>query len=364
MTTRAKTTLVLAAVVLVGTVTIALASRAPERLATPPRAAETTTPTTAGVAADSLVERVLHISVDGLRSDFVNADNTPTLQALIDNGAATLNARTDFNATITLPNHAGQLTGRRLRGEDGFKVIFNEDNGGTVHAEAGFYTASSFDVAHDNGLKTFALVGTNKFDFLDRSWNAENGAPDVTGEDNGADKIDQYLKDFSIDGHTDLMLDHLANGPADYIFWHLPHPDAFGHPNGWGSTAYAEAVRKSDASIGAVLAAIAADPNLGMTTAVVVTADHGGELNDTGHFDARDPQNYTVPLIVWGPGVGQGDLYTLNPNTRSDPGTARPDEADVQPVRASEAGNLSMQLLGLPPIPGSRYNASHDLNLN
>ena len=65
--------------------------------------------------------------------------------------------------------------------------------------------------------------------------------------------------------------------------------------------------------------------------------------------------------MVWGPGVVAGsDLYALNPATRVDPVLGRPDENGVQPIRAAAAGNL--QMLGLPPIPGSRFNAAHDLS--
>ncbi|MFW2381491.1 MAG: hypothetical protein ACN4GZ_07005, partial [Acidimicrobiales bacterium] len=91
----------------------------------------------------------------------------------------------------------------------------------------------------------------------------------------------------------------------------------------------------------------------------------GGTLGENDHSVFDDAQNYTVPFIVWGPGVAANqDLYALNLANRLDPGLGRPDEAGVQPVRAAEAGNLSLQLLGLPPIPGSRFNAFHDLALD
>ncbi len=80
--------------------------------------------------------------------------------------------------------------------------------------------------------------------------------------------------------------------------------------------------------------------------------------------NATAPVNYTIPLFAWGEGVDAGaDLYDLNAS-RVDPGTGRPDD-DVpgQPLRNGDVANLALDLLGLPPVPGSLFNADQALRL-
>ena len=97
----------------------------------------------------------------------------------------------------------------------------------------------------------------------------------------------------------------------------------------------------------------------------MLTADHGGVSSGANaHSDFLDSRNYTVPFIVWGPGIDSASLYSLNSGRRADPGSSRPGESGTQPVRNAEAGNVSMQLLGLGPIPGSRYNNTLNLRVN
>lgn len=308
-------------------------------------------------SSDAPVEHVVHISVDGLRSDAVTRylDQLPAFARLRAQGAYTDNARTTPTRGNTIPNHTSQLTGRVVAGERGHGWGANRDTDreATLHSNKGGYVASVFDVAHDAGLRTGLYASKSKFALYERSYGAQAGRADTTGADDGRAKIDAYVYTTDTDLLTSMLVDTLQTDPYGYVLLHLRDPDTAGHRFGWRLWSwhpYMRAVRKADRLIGEVLAAIDADPDLRGRTAVVVTADHGG----SGHMHgADDPDDYTVPFYVWGPGIDPGDLYELTGNRR-DPGTDQIG-ADVrpQPIRNGDAANLALRLLGLPPVPGS-----------
>jgi hypothetical protein len=311
------------------------------------------------------VEHVVLISVDGLNPDAIRQlgpTGTPDFYRLMSEGTSTLNARTVLEATQTLPNHTSMVTSRPVTVTGGHKVTFNEDNGSTVHATAGTYCSSVFDVVHDAGGRTALYSGKAKFDFLDRSWDATNGAVDTTGVDDGRDKIDSYVNAPDRTTTDALKAALTSSDPAEFSMIHYPGPDQTGHAQGYMSAAYVAEVADTGELIGELLDTIAGDPELAASTTVIVTSDHGGL--GTSHADATAQVNYTVPVFAWGVGVTAGsDLYALNPD-RADPGTTRPDyTAAVQPVRNAEVGNLALDLLGFGAIPGSGINTAQSLDL-
>ena len=189
---------------------------------------------------------------------------------MISQGASTLNARTIVEQTRTLPNHSSMVSGRKLATPGGHGVPFNQDNGSIIHASAGRYVVSIFDVVHDNGGTTGMYVGKAKFDFLDRSWNATNGAPDLTGVDNGRDKIDVYQMANSSTTVTALLYQLASSTPMTLSFVHLADTDNAGHAFGFMSAAYLDAVTVVDGYLDQILDAIAADPDLARSTVVIV----------------------------------------------------------------------------------------------
>jgi hypothetical protein len=315
--------------------------------------------------AEVAVEYVVHVSVDGLRSDavaFLGPEHLPNFHRMRIAGIWTDDARTDYDYTVTLPNHAYMLTARPVLGPDGHGVSFNSDPGTTFEAVKGYYIAGVFDVVHDNGRSTAMFASKSKFAFFERSWDGINGAPDTTGADDGRDKIDTYVNVGDTRALIDSFVLHTTDSPHTYSFVHFVDPDAVGHDSGWGSTAYYHSVMKVDTLLGRIFDLVDEGPMAGVT-AVIVTADHGG--TGTSHNNPLLPENYTVPLYVTGPGVPAGaGIYTLNTVSRLDPLDERPDyDASPQPVRNGGTSNLALWLLGLGPIPGSVINADQDLDV-
>ena len=324
-------------------------------------------------AANGAVEYVVHISFDGFRPDAVTVQGAaamPNFYRLRAEGAFTDNARTDFDYTTTLQNHTSMLTGRPVFGPQGHFYLGNGDppQGQTLHTNKGSYVASAFDVAHDNDRRTGLFATKSKFSLYYESYGPDatplhGGAADTTGVDTGHNKVDVFRYDPSSANVVSAWAEGMNSCvPFGYSFLHFQDTDAAGHSYGWDVTdpdgAYLTAARNADTRLGEVLATINASPTLKGHTAVVVTADHGGTAGTFNHGDPAEPQDYTVPVYVWGAGVTPGDLYALSAGTRFDPGTDRPDyNALMQPIRNGDTGNLALSLLGLGPIPGSTITA-------
>ena len=315
------------------------------------------------------IDHALIISVDGLRSDMLeppNIDALPNFARLM-RGPHTLEARTDAQYTITLPNHISMLTGRPVLGPYGHSWARNDDpaaakDGGTLHIHKGAYIASVFDVAHDLGFSTCCATTKSKFWLLEQSYGWSAGAPDTTGEDNGPAKIDLFAFANASDELARTVADRLRREDGRSLaFVHFAAPDIAGHSFDWivrPDSRYFASVVEVDRALGEILKAIDEDAELRGRTAIVLTADHGGGVPRKTHTDITCPLNFRIPFLVW---LGDGeprDLYSVN-SARAKPAREAIIGRDdtLQPIRNGDAANAALQLLGLPPIPGSFYGA-------
>jgi hypothetical protein len=298
-------------------------------------------------------DHVLAISVDGLNPTALTQlgrAELPHFWRILDEGKSTLNARTSVEKTVTLPNHTGMITGRRVNADlGGHGVTINDETDATVHELAGHHIASIFEVVHDAGLDSALYAGKTKFDLFENSW------PDEIG----TFLVEDDLPTLVTAASADLLTDQ-----TELIFLHVQSPDVAGHKDGFMSAEYLDAVRAVDVELGRLLSAIDSEPTVADSLAIVLTADHGGETGTRGHGDRSTLENYRIPFAAWGAGTSAGDLYERNPDFL-DPVTGLPSyEPERQPVRNANLANLSMELLGLGPVPGSGIDPGQTLDVD
>ncbi len=325
------------------------------------------------------IEHVLVLSVDGMRPELLSppiAAELPGLARLLA-GPHTLQARTDTDFTVTLPNHIGMATSRLAAGPDGHGWMTNVDpprpkDGGTIEAVHGSYVPSMFDVASDRGVSTAVIATKTKFVVFEQSYGADAGAPDLTGEDDGRDKVDVLAL---CEGEGAVAVETLrflrsasAAGARSLALVHVGKLDEAGHASGWmleEGSPYRQAASAVDQVMEALLTVIDADPRLAGRVAIIMTSDHGGGVPLLTHTELQAPENFSIPFAVWmGSDSQSRDLYELNPHSRGRPErSTNPRAAALPPIRNSDAGNLALDLLCLPAIEGSTVNAKQDLRV-
>lgn len=304
---------------------------------------------------DARADSVLVISVDGLTPralDRLGRTGAPHLHRLLRQGASTRNARTVVEQTTTLPNHTSMVTGRRIDPDHGgHGVTWNDERTTprTVHAAAGERVASVFTTVDAAGGSSAVFAGKAKFSLWNRSWGRAIDRMTVREEEG------RLVRDLRRD---------LRRHDRDLRFWHVATPDRVGHEHGFMKRRYLRAVRQVDAQVGEVLRTLRS-PRLRGRVAVLLTSDHGVHAG-RHHDDSSVADNQRVLFVARGPGIARGsDLYALNPGRVADPGTSQPAyDAAVPPVRNADVGNLALDLLGLPAIADSEFNAAQDLALD
>ena len=320
---------------------------------------------------------VIVVSVDGCRPDAIDGPEDGPLPGFrrLMRGPHTLQARADATLTITLPNHVSMATGRPVGGSAGHGWVLNDDppaakDGGTLHKRRGTYVASMFDVAHDRGAATAVIATKSKFSLMAQSYDDEHGAADGSGADDGKDKVDAFASVRTSRMAREATFAWIRSQQGQSLtMLHFAAPDLAGHESGWDlapGTPYRRAIAEVDGELAALLASIDAEPSLRGQVAVILTADHGGGVPFISHTVAMAPENFVIPFLVWlGEDRAPAELAALNADRRAvAPATKYlGDDASPAPIRNAEAGNLALQLLGMPAIPGSVANAKQDLLL-
>jgi hypothetical protein len=303
-----------------------------------------------GLVADD--PQVVVVSLDGLNPHALRRlgrTGVPHLWRLFDEGAGTLDARTQVELTVTLPNHTSMVTGRRINArKGGHGVTWNDDRlrPRTVQKAAGHPVSSVFTKVSNQGGSTALYAAKTKFRLWDRSWPTDIDRMGIYEEDDAA---------VMTAARADLV-----THDRQLTFVHLGAADKAGHSRGWMTPAYLVAVRSLDTLVGQLLADADAEPDLADLT-IVLTADHGGVPGARSHSDLRRPANFTIPFVVWGPDIDHADLYAINPGYARPAKKVQPRLTGKQPVRNGNVANLALELLGYGPVPGSLYGRTRPL---
>lgn len=237
--------------------------------------------------AETKIQHVVIISIDGLRPDALLAADAPTLDRLIIAGAYSPNAQT-VKISETLPSHASMVSG-----------VIPERHGILWGAPyigwPGMNGPTIFSLAHEAGLSTAMVFGKDKLHYL--------ALPNSVDQCLGSDTHDPEIRDNAIKV--------IQAGLPHLMFVHFPDVDRVGHGYGWMSPNQFLAITFVDNLIGELLLELENGGYLN-NTLLIVTSDHGG--HGFRHGD-DSPIDRTIPWLAVGPGVKQGVILGSNINT-------------------------------------------------
>lgn len=231
----------------------------------------------AALRADAGTVKSLVVCLDGLRADAVGAGDTPAVERLAA-GRWQPGVRAFFAPhahviadapSVSGPNHVAILTG-----------VTAAQHGVRSNATSALENVEQRDYlaileTRDPGLSTAKLV----------AWAPDERIP------TGADATTIAPDDTLVDRAATLLA-----GNVDALFLFLDGPDAAGHAEGFGGTAYLAAVARADRAIARLLAVIAERPSFAAEDwQIVVTTDHGGLGRD--HGGTSDDET-TIPFLV------------------------------------------------------------------
>jgi predicted AlkP superfamily pyrophosphatase or phosphodiesterase len=264
------------------------------------------------------VERVVVISVDGLRPDLMLYADTPVLHGLMRSGTYTMWARTTAVA-ITLPSHASMLTGVIPRKH---RIDWNRDL--PLRETVYSHVPTLLELATKAGYTTAIVAGKSKFRALAKPGTVDHVS--IPPQDN------YTAKDADVAAEAIKLIE--AHQP-EVMFIHFPSNDSAGHRHGWGSPEQRAATEEADRQIGHVLSALER-AGVREKTAIIVSADHGGAGKEHGNVGPDDARSRHIPWIANGPGFRRG--YDLT-------------QIEALQVNTEDTCATACWLLGIEPLP-------------
>ena len=215
--------------------------------------------------------KVILISIDGMRPDGVEKCNNPFVEELKKKASYTFDAKTIL-PSVTLPCHMSM-----------FHSVTPERHGITTNLYMPQVRPINglFEQIHNAGGKCAMYYGWEPLRDISR--------PGSLVE---AEYVWAYSEDNTDGILTDRMISYAKNKDLDFIFLYMVETDEKGgHDNGWMSEKYLGCVSNALDNVKKVIDA------LGDRYTVIVTADHGG--HDRAHGTDM-PEDVTIPMFFFG----------------------------------------------------------------
>ena len=217
------------------------------------------------------------IVIDGLCSAAPDRANCPRISALRGRGATTLTA-TSLMPSITLPCHMSI-----------FHSVPPTRHGITTNTFQPMARPlpGLIDVAHAAGLRTAAF----------NNWEPLRDLSRPLSLDYAWCRNDCDTNPDSDARVGDAAAAWLSHERPDFTFVYFGVLDAVGHRHGFMSDEYLAQLERTDAAVGATIAAAAS------TSTILLTTDHGGHERSHG---TELPADMLLPWIIAGPAIGRG----------------------------------------------------------
>ncbi|WP_375326123.1 alkaline phosphatase family protein [Flagellimonas sp. GZD32] len=280
------------------------------------------------------IDHIIVIGIDGMSPNGIQKANTPMLDSMIQNGAATLHARSVLPSSSS-PNWASMIMGADT-----------EQHGVTSNGWEKFDHQLPPVVQTENG--TFPTIFTL---FKDQQPDAHVGA--IYDWDGFGRLFEKSDVDFDIDGDhedktTQAAINYIKEHTPKFTFVHLDHVDHAGHALGHGSPEYYKSVEKADSLIAEIVDATK-QAGIFEKTMFIVSADHGGLGFGHGGESLAEME---IPFILYGAGIKKGYAieetvyqYDNAPTVAYAMGLKTPQAWIGRPVKGAFIGNEAAKLI-------------------
>ena len=223
--------------------------------------------------------KVILISIDGMRPDGLTACGNPYVEELLQKGSYTLNAQTVF-PSVTLPCHLSM-----------FHSVTPQRHGTTTNA----YMPQVRPI--DGLFEQTARMGSRNASFYNWEPMRDLGRP---GSVQAVGYMDAYAAERVDAIIVDKVLEYIPVGAPDFVFVHLAETDMKGgHDAGWMSETYFDTISRAIDGVKKIVDAH------GEEYTVIITADHGGQDRIHG---TDLPEDMTVPMIFLGKAFAAGKV--------------------------------------------------------